>query len=100
MAKLYIVTQDQENYGDDVIPHWKMKGGEDFFVPNFEAKTDAEIDNAVIKLRPQIEVDDGFWKRHIITWMVVPDDFMTDFEKSQMEYDGRITYPTKIIELV
>ena len=107
MAKLYIVTQDQENYGahdwdgeGECPQYWKMKGGEDFFIPNFQGQTDTSIDNAVIKLRPQIEVNNPFFQRHIITWMVVADDFMTDFEQSQMEYHGSIKYPTTVLELV
>jgi len=107
MAKLYIYTQDQENYGahdwdgkGECPQYWKMKGGEDFFVPNFEAKTDAQIDDAVIALRGTIEEDNMFFKRTIIGWSVVADDFMTDFEKSQLDYEGSVTYPAKVLELV
>lgn len=107
MAKLYIVTQDQENYGahdwdgvGECPQYWKFKGGEDFFVPEFEGKSDADIDNAVISLRPQIEEDNNFFRRHIISWMVVADDFMTEFEKDQLEYEGKIRFPAKILELV
>ncbi len=104
MTKLYIVTQDQENYGahawngeGECPQYWKFKGGEGFFVLNFEGSDD-DIDNAVIKLRPQIEEDNSYFRRTIVSWMVVADDFMTDFEKSQLKYDGSITYPAKVIE--
>ena len=41
-----------------------------------------------------------FFKRTIIGWSVVADDFMTDFEKSQLDYEGSVTYPAKVLELV
>ena len=106
MSKLHIYTQDQENYGahdwdgeGECPQYWKFKGGEDFYVLNFEGKTDASIDKAVIKLLPTIQVDNEYFKRKVIGWSVVPDDFMTDFEESQLEYKGSITYPVKVLEL-
>jgi hypothetical protein len=95
MSKLYIFTQDQENYGDEANPHWKMKGGEDFFVPNFSG----DETTAVMALRSQIEEDNPYFRRQIIGWNIVANDYMTDFEQSQLEYEGTITYPAKILEL-
>jgi hypothetical protein len=46
-------------------------------------------------LRPQIEQDNEFYREHIIGWEIVANDYLTDFERSQWEYDGKITYPAK-----
>jgi hypothetical protein len=46
-------------------------------------------------LRPQIECDNEFYSEYILGWEVVANDYLTEFEKSQLEYDGRIVYPAK-----
>ena len=100
MAKLYIQTQDQENYGahdwdgEGLCPqHWKFKGGEDFFVKGI--KNDEEATMAVMALRDQIEENNDYYRSQIIGWAIVANDFMTDFERSQLEYEGQITYKTR-----
>jgi hypothetical protein len=100
MAKLHIYTQDQENYGahdwdgEGACPqYWKFKGGQDFFVKGI--KNDEEATMAVMALRSQIEEDNQYFRRQIIGWSIVPNDYMTDFEKSQLEYEGKITYKAK-----
>jgi hypothetical protein len=30
---------------------------------------------------------------------VVSDDYLTDFEKSQLDYEGKITYPARVLTL-
>jgi hypothetical protein len=101
MAKLHIQTQDQENYGahdwdgEGACPQrWKFKGGEDFFIPKFKGGDEAAT-QAVMALRSSIEENNDYFRRDIIGWTIVANDFMTDFEKSQLEYEGRITYKAK-----
>jgi hypothetical protein len=43
-------------------------------------------------LRAQIEQDNDAFREHIIGWRVVADDYMTQFERDQLEYEGKITY--------
>jgi hypothetical protein len=38
-------------------------------------------------------------KEHIVGWYMVEDNYLTDFEKSQLEYDGKIVYPTRVLTL-
>ena len=101
--KLYIYTQDYENYawvdgelqtGPDA--YWKAKGGSDYFVENFVGG-DTEAFQAVQRLRGQIECNNDGFVSDIIGWAIVPDDFLTPFEKSQLEYDGEILYPAQVI---
>ena len=101
MAKLHIYTQDQENYGahdwdgtGECPQYWKFKGGEDFFIPKFKGGEEAAT-MAVMALRSQIEEDNQYFRRQIIGWSIVANDYMTEFEKSQLEYEGKITYKAK-----
>jgi len=93
MAKLLIQTPVYENYGNAAEPYWKPKGGSDYVVKKF--KDYNRVTEAVMILRPQIEQDNEYYREHIINFEVVADDYLTDFEKSQWEYEGKITYPAK-----
>jgi hypothetical protein len=99
MAKLLIQTQVFENYawdengnlGKGANAYWKPKGGGDYVVKNFR-KFNAATE-VVMALRGQIERDNEFYREYIIGWEVVADDYLTEFERSQLEYEGKITYP-------
>jgi len=91
MAKLLIQTQVYENYGDASKPYWKPKGGGDYVVKKF--KQFNKVTEVVMALRSQIEQDNEFYREHIINFEVVADDYLTEFERSQLEYEGKITYP-------
>ena len=100
MAKLHIYTQDQENYGahdwdgeGECPQYWKFKGGQDFFVKGI--KNDEEATMAVMALRDQIEESNDYYRSQIVGWAIVPNNYMTDFERSQLEYEGKITYKAK-----
>jgi hypothetical protein len=97
MSKLLITTQVYENYGSAEKPYWKAKGGEDYVVPNFtDFNTVTEV---VLSLRDQIESDTDYFRESIIDWAVVADDYLTQFERSQLRYEGHITYPAKELVL-
>ena len=109
--KLHIQTQIQENYGahdwdgeGECPQRWKMKGGEDFFValdgfnPDHEF-ADKNLAMIVDGVRSKIEWNDVGSRQHIVGYDVVADDFLTDFEQSQLEYDGAIVYPARVLEL-
>lgn len=91
--KLLITTQVYENYGNADQPYWKAKGGSDYVVKKF--KDFNRVTETVMALRSQIEQDNHMFREHIIDWSVVEDDYMTDFERSQWEYEGKITYPAQ-----
>ena len=105
--KLHIVTQYMENYGahdwdgeGECPQHWKFKGGEDFFYPLGKSVPNAEhIEELVEFFRQKIEWDDVGSRQYITGYGIVEDDFMTAFEKSQLEYEGSITYPAKVLEM-
>jgi hypothetical protein len=82
-----------ENYGDAEKPYWKAKGGADYVVKKFRDYN--RVTETVMALRGQIEQDNEYYREHIINFEVVADDYLTDFERSQWEYEGKITYPAK-----
>ena len=101
MSKLLITTQVFENYawnedgplgtGDNA--YWKPKGGNDYVVRNFKDINRAT--ETVMALRGQIEVDDDAYREHIIGWDIVADDYLTQFERDQLEFEGEIRFPAK-----
>ena len=100
MAKLLITTRIQENYGahdwdgeGECPQYWKMKGGNDYVVKKFKDVNKAT--EVVMALRSQIESDNYAFREWVINWEVVADDYLTEFEQSQLEYEGKITYPAK-----
>jgi hypothetical protein len=95
MSKLYIFTQDYENYGSENDPYWKAKGGSNYFVPDF----DGDEVTTLMLVRGQIECNNEYYKSSILGWEVVPNDYMTEFEKDQLEYEGSIRFPTRVISI-
>ena len=100
MAKLLITTQVYENYGahdwdgvGECPSYWKAKGGNDYVVKKF--KDFSAVSETVMALRGQIECDDRFYRETIIGWEIVGDKDLTEFEQSQLDYEGKITYPAK-----
>ena len=94
MAKLLITTQTYENYGDIAQPYWKFKGGSDYVIKKFKGGADAAT-QAIMALRSQIECDNEYYHESIIGWEIVADDYLTEFEQSQLDYEGQIRFPTK-----
>jgi len=98
--KLHIWTQDIENYGahdwdgkGECPQYWKAKGGVDYFVKGI--KNEGEATMAVMALRSQIEESSQYFCREVIGWNLVANDYLTEFERSQLEYEGSIRFPSK-----
>ena len=99
MAKLLITTQVYENYGahdwdgvGECPQYWKAKGGSDYVVKKINVN---KVTETVMALRGQIEQDNDGFRETIIGWEVVANDYLTQFEKDQLEYEGSIRYPAK-----
>jgi hypothetical protein len=98
MAKLLITTQVYENYGahdwdgKGTCPqYWKAKGGSDYVVKKFKG----DPTTAVMAIRTQIEESNDHYRESIIDFRLVADDYLTEFEQSQLDYEGKITYAAK-----
>jgi hypothetical protein len=46
-------------------------------------------------LRAQIESDNDHFRETVIDFRIVKDDYLTEFEQSQLDYEGSIRYPAK-----
>ena len=108
--KLHIQTQVQENYGahdwdgeGECPQRWKFKGGNDYMVALDDVKVDNFFDKKcriiVDGVLNQIEENNEYYKEYILGWDIVEDDFLTEFERSQLEYDGAIVYPARVLDL-
>jgi hypothetical protein len=87
MPKLLIKTQIYENYGY----RWKAKGDSDYVIKNFDFSAN-ETNLIVSKIRSRIEYSNDSFIEKIIDWKIVPDEYLTEFEQSQLDYEGFIKY--------
>ena len=99
--KLHITTQVYENYGahdwdgtGECPQYWKAKGGSDYVIKNFKGGDEDAI-KAIFCLRNQIESDNEYIRENIISWNIVGNDYLTEFEQSQLDYEGQIRFPAK-----
>ncbi len=99
--KLLITTQVYENYGahdwdgkGECPQYWKAKGGSDYVIKRFQGGS-AAATLAVMAVRSQIEEDNDHYRESIIDFRIVADDYLTEFEQSQLDYEGSIRFPAK-----
>jgi hypothetical protein len=105
--QLLITTQIQENYGahdwdgkGECPSYWKFKGGNDYKYDLGSVLRNTEaLQELVAYFAQEIEEDNDYFRNNIIGWEVVADDFLTDFEQSQLDYEGRIAYPATRLTL-
>jgi hypothetical protein len=102
--KLLITTQNLENYGahdwdgvGECPQYWKAKGGSDYVVKNFTNFNNTT--EVVMALRGQIEEDSEYFRSSIIDWEIVADDYLTEFEQDQLNYEGKIRFAAKELVL-
>lgn len=98
---LVIQTQDYENYaahqGFDGSYYWKAKGGSEYKITGVDPMlyTEAQI---VEMARDLIEQNDEYFQTTIIGASFEADDYLSWFEKSQLEYDGAVQFAEPVIE--
>ena len=104
LAKLLITTQVYENYGahdwdgtGECPQYWKAKGGNDYVIKNFKGGSE-QATAAVMSAWNQVESATEYFRETIVGWNIVSDDYLTEFEQSQLEYEGRITYPAQELQ--
>ena len=101
--KLLITTQVYENYGahdwdgkGECPQYWKAKGGNDYVIRNIDINAVAELAQQACA---QVTQTNDYFEETVIGWEVVADDYLTEFEQSQLEYEGRIVYPATELEI-
>jgi hypothetical protein len=90
-----------ENYGahdwdgtGECPQYWKMKGGSEYKITNVPLN----IDYQEVVSMANVEKDNEYCREYILDWSMEADDYLSWFEKSQLEYDGKITCAEPIIE--
>ena len=104
--KLHIITQYCENYGahdwngeGECPQYWKFKGGEDYFYQlGNTMPSDEHIAELVNHLRSRVEWSDEGSRSYIVSYGIVEDGYRTEFERSQLEYDGVIQHPAVMLQ--
>lgn len=91
-----IETQYWENYGNADEPYWKAKGGSSYKVHNVPAGIDLE--ELVSVVSTEIEKDNDYAREFIISTHMENDGWLSEFERSQLEYDGAISFHEPEIE--
>lgn len=101
MSKLLLTTQVYENYGahdwdgqGECAQYWKAKGGGDYVVLNIDVNRAEDIAAAATK---QLTVSNEHFRQYVLGWDVVADDFLTEFERDQLEYEGTIQFPAQVL---
>ena len=94
---LVIHTQFYENYGahdwdgtGECPQYWKAKGGSDYKI--LDVPLNIDYTQFVKFALGDIESDTEYSREYMIDWSVESDDYLSWFEKSQLENDGVITY--------
>lgn len=100
---LVIRTQYMENYGahdwdgsGECPQYWKCKGGSEYKVKNIDVNRATDIANWA---SGQVERDTDYCREYVIDWSVEADDYLSSFEKDQMEYDGKITFHEPVLDI-
>jgi hypothetical protein len=96
--KILITTQYKENYGTAEDPYWKFKGGEEYFILGVDPLKVAP-GLLVDRVRGEIEYANDRSEEYILDWELVADDALSPFEQDQLELDGAIQFPAKILEI-
>lgn len=93
-------TQYRENYGTPEAPHWKFKGGSEYKITNVPTDlSEQEMLVLVDKLlsNPFIQYSNSMSEQYLLNWSTEEDDYMSEFERGQLEWDGEILFPEPII---
>ena len=93
---LVISTQCYENYGTETDPYWKAKGGSEYKI--LGVPTNVDLDEVVTLVRGDIEKSNDYVQETIIGYGLEADDWLSDFERSQLEYDGDIEFAEPTID--
>lgn len=101
---LVIATQVYENYawnadgsiGTGENAYWKAKGGSEYKILGVPVGVDME--EVVSMIQSDIEKSNDYIQETIIGYNVQSDDYLSWFEKSQLEYEGEIEFAEPTIE--
>ena len=87
MSKIVIGTQYKENYNTtgEGEPYWKFKGGSEYIVSIPKGMSEQEC---LGEVTPLIEYKNEMSEEFVLGHFVTGNSYQSDFEKSQLEYEG------------
>lgn len=101
--KIVISTQYYENYGahdwdgkNECPQYWKAKGGSEYMIENVESRVRMDdffgkkCEMIVDSIRSKIESNTNYCREEILGWSIEEDDYMSWFEKAQLDYECEI----------
>ena len=102
--KAIFTTQVFENYawredgsiGTGADAYFKPKGGDEYVVKNVDKSQMLRI---LKEVKAQVEVSNDYFKETVVDFVLVEDDYLTEYERSQLEWDGCIVYSPKELEM-
>lgn len=108
--KIILITQVYENYGahdwdgkGECPQYWKAKGGDEYELDRTltvnEAADSALVKSLVDAATAKLNKRNNSFEEYVIDWELVMDDYLTPFERSQMEWEGKVTYPRTKLSL-
>jgi hypothetical protein len=65
-----------------------MKGGSEYKVLDVPLN----IDHAEVVAAAGVERDDDYCREYVIDWSIEDDSYLSQFEKSQLEWEGEIQF--------
>ena len=102
--KAIFTTQVYENYawredgtigtGEDA--YFKPKGGDEYVVRNVNK---SQMPRILAEVKAQVEVSNDYFRETVVDLQLVEDDYLTEYERSQLEWDGCIVYSPKELEM-
>jgi hypothetical protein len=107
MVMLVIRTQIHENYGahdwdgtGECPQYWKAKGGTEYKI--LDVPLNINYNEFVKFTLTGIETDTDYFNEYMVDWTVEEDNYLSWFERSQLQFDGAIVYkePTMTYEQV
>ena len=94
---LVIRTQYQENYGahdwdgtGECPQYWKMKGGSEYKI--LDVPLNIDYTSLVNFALTGIEENNDYCRNSMIDWSREENNYLSWYEKSQMEYEGTVLY--------
>lgn len=100
--KAIFYTQVYENYawkedgsiGTGGDAYFKPKGSDEYVVKNVDRSRMSEV---LAEVRAKVEVSNDYFRENVVDFELVEDDYLTEYERNQLEYDGFIVYsPTEL----
>jgi len=102
--KAIFYTQVFENYafredgsiGTGADAYFKAKGGDEYVVLNVDRSAMSRI---LAEVKAKVEVSNDYFRETVVDFQLVEDDYLTEYEREQLEWDGCIVYSPKELEM-